>query len=180
MTHTIRHTAYMALAAVFCLGVSAPALAAQQAATSDTAFLKKIAAHQQSEIQLSEWAVQRSASEQIKQFAQRMIQDHSKAMQEVSRLLSAQAPGAPAVRPDGTKQHKNPLASLSGSAFDRAYLTHQIADHKKAVSEFAAQSKTLKNPQVRQWVFATLPVLKEHLSLAKGLAAKPANRAAAQ
>jgi hypothetical protein len=53
-----------------------------------------------------------------------------------------------------------------------------MAGHQRNVSEFAAKSKALKNVQVREWASATLPVLKEHLSLVKGLVAKPAKGSA--
>lgn len=161
-------------AVMLCLGLTAPVMASQQLAKSDAAFLKTVAARQQSEIELSELAMARAGSDQVKHFAERMIQDHTKASQELHALISTLGAALPHDAPRSLTQQKGKLSGLSGAAFDRAYLRHQIADHKKNVSEFAATSKKLKNPQVREWAFATLPVLKEHFLLAKGLAAKSA------
>ena len=135
---TLRRITTISLAWMLGLGVTVPAMGAQQSSS------------------------------------QRMIQDHTKASQEVNKLLSTLGMASPNDIPKGTTQPKGKFSSLSGAAFDRAYIRHQIADHKKNVSEFAATSKTLKNSQVREWAFATLPVLKEHFSLAKGLASKRA------
>ncbi|MGC3973498.1 MAG: DUF4142 domain-containing protein [Nitrospira sp.] len=171
---TLRRMLTISMPWMFCLTVTLQAIAAGQLAKSDAAFLKTAAAQQQSEIQLSELAMERSGSEQVKHFAQRMIQDHTKAGQEVNKLLSALGEALADDTPTGIKQPKGKLLTLSGAAFDRAYIRHQIADHQKNVSLFAERSNTLKHPQVREWAFATLPLLKEHVSLAKGLAAKSA------
>ena len=171
-----RHHAFaMGLAFVLCLGLAAGAMAQRETVgKADAAFLTTAAKRQQSEIRLSQLAAERSESEQVKQFAQRMVQDHTKANQEISKL--AETLGITLSTSGGERSHKETgrLSALSGPAFDRAYLKHEMADHKKNVSEFAAKSKTLKNTQVREWASATLPVLKEHLSLVKGLASKAA------
>jgi putative membrane protein len=165
----------MGLALVLCLGLAIGAMAQQEAAgKADAAFLKTAAKRQQSEIQLSQLAAERSESEQVKQFAQRMVQDHTKAHQEISKLAETLGITLSASSDEGSHKETGNLSSLSGAAFDRAYLKREMADHKKNLSQFAAKSKTLKNPHVREWASATLPVLKEHLSLVKGLASKVA------
>lgn len=172
---TRRHAFAMGLAFVLCFGLTVGVMAQQETVgKADAAFLTTAAKRQQSEIQLSQLAAERSESEPVKQFAQRMVQDHTKANQEISKL--AETLGITLPTSSGGRSHKETgkLTALSGLAFDRAYLKHEMADHKKNVSDFAAKSKTLKNTQVRQWASATLPVLKEHLSLVKGLASKPA------
>lgn len=71
------------------------------------------------------------------------------------------------------KQQKSAgtFSQLSGKEFDHAYIQHELKDHKKNVATFEAHAKKLKDPQIRQWASATIPVLKEHLTIAKGLAA---------
>ena len=157
------------------LGVVSTAMAEQEfLGKADAAFLQTAAQRQQSEIRLSQLAVERSESEQVKQFAQRMVQDHTKASQEISKLAAALGVTLTETKTDGRHVAKAKLSSLSGRAFERAYLKLEVAGHQKNVSEFTAKSKALKNIQVREWASATLPVLKEHLSLVKDLAAKPA------
>lgn len=155
-----------------CLGLWSAAMAQETLRKPDAAFLKTAAVRQQSEIQLGQLAAERSENEQVKQFAQRMVQDHTKASQEIGKLAATLGLTLPEIQTDEQDKKTRKFSSLSGAAFDRAYIKHEMADHKKNVNEFAAKSKALKNPQVREWVSATLPVLKEHLSLAKGLAIK--------
>ncbi len=63
------------------------------------------------------------------------------------------------------------MSKLSGKEFDCAYVEHELKDHRKNVSQFTAHAKTLTDPQVREWVSGTLPVLKEHVLIAKSLTA---------
>jgi putative membrane protein len=161
------------------LGLTLPVMAQQATiGKTDAAFLNTAAERQQSEIQLGQLAVERAESEQVKQFAQRMVQDHTKASQEISNLATTIGITLSETKGKGDQQHMGKLSSLSGPQFDRAYVKHEMSDHKKTVSEFAAKSKALKNPQIRAWASATLPMLKEHLSLANGLASKPAKAGA--
>ncbi len=169
----------MALAFAMLLGIAAIVTAEQESlGKADAAFLQNAAQRQQSEIQLSQLAAERSQSEQVKHFAQRMVQDHTKANQEISKLAEALGLTLSEAKNDAPHRTKEKLSSLSGRAFERAYLKHEMAGHQRNVSEFAAKSKALKNVQVREWASATLPVLKEHLSLVKGLVAKPAKGSA--
>ncbi len=170
-----QHRMTIALGVVIFFGVVSTSMAEQESlGKADAAFLQTAAKRQQSEIQLSQLAVERSESEQVKQFAQRMVQDHTKASQELNKLATDLGLTLSETKKDAPHGANSKLSSLSGRAFERAYIKHEMAGHKKNVSEFAAKSKGLKNIQVREWASATLPVLKEHLSLVKGLAAKPA------
>jgi putative membrane protein len=171
MAHMARGT-LLALLLGLCLGISAAEAAKQGAPVQkDAGFLTTAAGAQKAEIALSQMATERAESEKVKQFAHRMIEDHSKASQEVSHL--AQTAGITLPEELTAKQQKTAgtFSQLSGAEFDRAYIKHELSDHKKNVAEFAAQAKKLKDPQIRQWASATLPVLKEHLMIAKGLAA---------
>ena len=170
MSSTVQRM-WTAVTCALWLGLSSPAVAQPQGMDkTDSTFLKTAAARQQAEITLSQLAAERSESESIKHFAQRMVADHTKASQEVNNLVSLLGTTLPEAKTKGPRGDMGKLFSLSGPAFDRAYITHELADHQKNVWDFAAKSKALKNPQVRAWASATLPVLKEHLSLAKGLA----------
>ncbi|MCC2641763.1 MAG: putative outer membrane protein-like protein [Nitrospira sp.] len=171
MAHMARGALLTFLLAL-CLGTSAAEAGKQGAPMQkDAGFLMTAAAAQKAEIALSQIAAERAESEKVKQFAHRMIEDHTKASQEVSQL--ALTTGITLPEELSAKQQKaaGNFSQLSGAEFDRAYIKHEMSDHKKNVAEFSAQAKTLKDPQIRQWASATLPVLKEHLMIAKGLAA---------
>jgi putative membrane protein len=155
---TSQHRMTIGLAFSMLLGIVAIVSAGQKSlGKADAAFLQTAAQRQESEIQLSQLAAERSEREQVKHFAQRMIQDHTKANQEISKLAAALGLALSEAKNDAPHRTKEKLFSLSGRAFERAYLKHEMAEHQKNVSEFAAKSKALKNIQVREWASATFP-----------------------
>ena len=61
---------------------------------------------------------------------------------------------------------------MSGDAFDRAYASHMVADHAKAVASFQHASKTAANADLKAWAAKTLPTLEEHHKMARDINAK--------
>ena len=148
------------------------AWAGEDAITSkDQQFLMTAAAAQKAEIALGQMAAERAESEKVKQLAQRMVEDHTKAGQEVRKL--AEAAGVTlADEPSLVSQKTSETYSkLSGKEFDRAYVDHEVKDHQKTIAKFKKHMKKLKNAQIKQWAAGTLPVLKEHLVVAKSVSA---------
>ena len=155
------------LSLIFC----SPAVAKEETVgKKDIAFLAGAAGAQQAEITLSRMAMERSGNDAVKQFAQRMLQDHTKAGQEVSKLAESLGMSLTETRTKQRRRSPEKFSQLSGAAFDQAYIKHELSDHKKTVAEFAKKGKAIKHPQIREWASATLPLLKEHIILAKGLA----------
>jgi putative membrane protein len=133
-------------------------------------FLMKAAGGQMAEIALGKMATERAESEKVKQFGSRMVEDHQKAKQEVTQLASQAGVELPASIPAMHKEKAQQLSQLSGKEFDRAYIKDMLRDHMKDVVEFEHSAMELKDPKVKQWASATLPVLKEHLQMVKSLA----------
>ena len=139
-------------------------------ASSDSNFMKKAAAGGLAEVELGQLAVQKASNEQVKQFGQRMIDDHSKANEQLKSVAEQEHVTLP-TRPDlKDRQTKDRLEKLSGTEFDQAYMSDMLKDHKKDVAEFERESKMAKNPAVKSFAEQTLPVLREHLSLAEQIA----------
>lgn len=153
------------------VGLCSPAVAKEETVgKKDMAFLAGAAEAQQAGMTLSRMAMERSRNDAVKQFAQRMLQDHTKAGQEVSKLAESLRMSLTETRTDRPRRSPEKLSQLSGAAFDQAYIKHELSDHKKTLAEFAKKAKAIKHPQIREWASATLPLLKEHIILAKGLA----------
>jgi putative membrane protein len=149
---------------------SGVAVAIQNESAMEQSFLQQAAEGQQAEIALGKLAKQKASSEQVREFGERMIQDHQKASNEVQQLASKEGIQ---VSPKLNEKHKHKqqdFARLSGKAFDRAYMEYMLRDHAKEVNEFEQNAKLLKDPQVKTWASATLPILKEHLQKAEMVA----------
>ena len=69
---------------------------------------------------------------------------------------------------DGKDQAlKDRLDKLSGKAFDQAYMSAMVKDHRADVAEFRAETKHAKSSEVRQYASTTLPTLEDHFKLAE-------------
>lgn len=139
-------------------------------AMADTHFVKKAAEGGLAEVELGQLAVQKASSEQVKKFGQRMVDDHSKANDELKEVASKDHITLP-TQPDAKdKATKARLEKLSGAEFDKAYMSDMVKDHRHDVSEFARESKDAKNPDIKSFAQQTLPTLREHLKLAEQIA----------
>ena len=62
--------------------------------------------------------------------------------------------------------------ALSGAAFDRAFVSHMIMGHEKAIGKFETASATLQDADLKKYAEKTLPTLRKHLETAQELQAK--------
>lgn len=148
------------------------------AAMSTKGFTDMAAQSSMAEIQAGKIAVSKSQDPAVQQFAERMIQDHTKANSELEQIASTKG-----LTPSKqlTGQHKmmiDDLSDKSGEAFDAAYMDHMVKSHQMAVSMFQMASKSDGvDPEISAFAKKTLPVLEEHLEMAKGLSAKQSGSA---
>jgi putative membrane protein len=142
----------------------------QAGGDADQRFLAKAIAAQMAEIKLGETAVKHASSAEVKQFAQKMVEDHTKArdkMLERARELKVNV----AEKPD--KSHKellDRLSQLKGQEFDREYMKIMVENHEKALENFRTGVKTLQDPALRTLINNTIPTVEAHLKHARELA----------
>lgn len=139
---------------------------------SDTGFVNTVAMDGLAEVELGHLAMQKAKNPQVKQFAQRMVADHSKANAELKQLASNKNITLPAEPNAQQKADKDRLSKLSGPEFDREYMSLMSTAHDKAVAAFEDEARGGNEADVKAWATKTLPTLKEHQTLAKQIAAK--------
>ncbi len=142
--------------------------------SQDRDFIMDAAIGGMMEVELGQMATQKGASEAVKQFGQRMVDDHSKANQELMSLASSKGITLPTAIDEKHRKDMTKLSAMSGAEFDRAYSKMMLSDHKKDVSEFEKQSTKGADPDLKAFASKTLPTLHEHLQMANAL---PANQA---
>jgi putative membrane protein len=146
---------------------------AQQASPAlnshDMKFMKDAAMNSQLEIKMSQMALNQSNNQQVRQFAQRILNDHTKASQDLTSI--AQQKGLTVDTTLDAKQQKtiDDLASKSGADFDRAYMKEATKDHKKDIKAFEKEANKGQDADLKSFASRTLPVLKEHETMAKDL-----------
>ncbi|HZR67370.1 MAG TPA: DUF4142 domain-containing protein [Terriglobales bacterium] len=179
MSHTIPFKSLVFIALVSMLGMCAAAQTTDSSKSSsasltatDRQFIKKAAEGGMAEVELGKLATEKASSPDVKQFGQRMVDDHSKANDQLKQIASEKGVTVPDKLSAKDAATKARLEKLSGDSFDRAYMKDMVTDHTKDVSEFRTESKTAKDSDLKSFASQTLPTLEEHLKQAKSIAPK--------
>jgi len=119
------------------------------------------------EVKLGQLAEEKGSSPAVKNFGRRMVQDHSKANNELKDVTSKENIPLPNEMDKSDQATYDRLSKLSGDAFDRAYARDMVKDHSKDVSEFQKEAKNGKDESIKNFAAQTLPTLQNHLDQAR-------------
>jgi putative membrane protein len=155
--------AFVSTASVYAIQQSGAA----KGASPDSTFVTKAAKGGMAEVELGKLAAEKGTSDQVKQFGQRMVTDHSKANDELKAVAQSKSLTLPTALDPKDKALHDRLAKMSGAAFDRAYMQAMLADHQKDVREFRMEANSGQDPDVKAFAAKTLPTLEEHLKMAR-------------
>jgi putative membrane protein len=156
--------AWMVLGAV-------PMLAFGMDASKDGAFFKHAAEGGLAEVQAGMLAQDKGSSQAVKDFAARMVTDHSAANQQLQSVAAAEnvrLPTDPSVRQMATYKK---LQLESGDSFDKAYIRDQLKAHQQTVALFRKEIASGHDDAARQFAMATLPTIRSHLKMIRQIAA---------
>ena len=137
-----------------------------------TGLMNAAATANMAEVELGKLAVEKAVNPEVKQFGQKMIEDHSKSLEELKKLADQKNTALPPDILPTQKEAKEKLSKLSGAEFDTEYVKTMVADHRKDVTAFKAATKTVGDADVKAFAEKTLPVLKMHLEMIEGIANK--------
>jgi len=135
--------------------------------SGDRKFIQEAAQGGVGEVKLGQLAAQKGESSEVKQFGQRMADDHSKANDKLQQVASSKGVNLPNDMDAASKREYQKLQKLSGARFDQEYMKAMVSDHKKDVKEFQTEEKAAKDGDVKAFAANTLPTLEEHLKLAQ-------------
>jgi len=133
----------------------------------DRRFLRQAAQAGLFEVKKSELALARSHDRQVRQFAAQMIRDHTKANHELKQLAAAKGVILPRRPSAHQRMIIRRLARLYGNHFDCAYMAVQVRAHLQAIAIFRREVGHGRDPAVKAYAAATLPVLRMHLRMAR-------------
>jgi putative membrane protein len=167
--------AYVAGVTTFCTFLGCWAVLAHQentsktahAAVSDSQFAKKTAQGGMAEVKLGQLAKEKGTSDSVKKFGQRMVEDHTKAGDELKRAAAQENIALPEDVSAKDKATYSSLSKLSGAAFDRAYARDMVKDHEEDVADFNKEAIGGKSAAIKNFATQTLPTLQDHLKEAK-------------
>jgi putative membrane protein len=133
---------------------------------ADTASIREVVAGNLLEIQLGNLADRKASNPAVKQFAQQMVKDHTAMEKQWTALGAKNGVPIPALDPTG-KQAISQLDKLSGTEFDRAYMTSMVNDHQQTVNVLQQLGQQAQSPEVRQLAASGLPTVQQHLTMAQ-------------
>jgi putative membrane protein len=137
----------------------------------DKTFVKEAGIGGMAEVELSKLA-QKSENADVKKFADRMVQDHTKANQELTTVATGLGIDLPKALDQEHEQMRQKLAALHGKAFDEQYMKGMVEDHNKAVTAFQQEERSGSSAQLKSFAQKTLPTLQEHQKMAFELSRK--------
>jgi putative membrane protein len=120
------------------------------------------------EVTLSRAAASKSQDPKIRKFAAQMVQDHSKANDELTSLAASKGLQVPAALDAEHQAVVQKLSHESGAGFDAAYSQQMMADHEKTVALFQDATQS-SDPDVAAFAKKTLPTLQQHERMADQL-----------
>jgi putative membrane protein len=132
----------------------------------DALFMTETAHMSHAEIAAGQLALKKATNPQVKQFAQQMITDHTQGNQQLMAVAKQKGVDLPK-RPDELHtKGAAAMANMSGADFDREYMSCMTSDHAKLLSSVEDKAATAKDPDVRSFAAAQVPIVRHHYQMA--------------
>jgi putative membrane protein len=133
-------------------------------------YVAKAGASDMYEIESARLAMTRSRRPQIRQFAQMLMTDHRRTTREVMSGARAEGlnPPPPALEPHQRRMLRQ-LEAARGGAFDRTFVTQQVAAHQQALTLHQGYVRNGDRPALRRVASGAVPVIRGHLQHARRL-----------
>jgi putative membrane protein len=134
------------------------------------AFIEAASLGSSMEIELGKYAMQHSQNKKVKDFAAKMVADHTLAKSDLMKIGNSSGIMLPTDYPADVKAHMAEMMKLKGAAFDNHYADMMVNDHVKTITLFKA-AQSLRDDPLKDYANKTLPILETHHKLATELAA---------
>jgi len=149
-------------------GTSGGTSSAGSLSRADQDMLKQLASANMSEIEAGKIALDKSKNEQVRNFAQKMVDDHTKAQAQLNQLAQAKGVSLPSEPDAKHKKEIDTLSSLSGAQFDKTYLLRGgVVDHRQAHAMLTHIEKTAKDSDLKSLASNMMPTINEHAQMAQ-------------
>jgi putative membrane protein len=143
------------------------AMMQQFAKLSAQEFVTMAASSDMFEIQSSQLAMQNAQDGDVKEFAEQMIEDHTKASKQLAEIAASENL---TVSDDMAEMHEELLETLSsaqGDAFDAAYVNAQVQAHEMALALMTAYGENGDNDKLKPHAEMATPIIAGHLEHAQ-------------
>jgi putative membrane protein len=153
-----------ALAMAVGLLIAIPsANAAAEVSSGDKDFMMAAAQGGMTEVKLGELASQKGMRDDVKEFGQLMVKDHTAINNDLKALATQKGVTLPDSLDADHQAMVDKMATLTGADFDKAYIAGMIKAHKKDAKAFKGESADTKDADVKSFLDKSIPVVEAHL-----------------
>jgi putative membrane protein len=160
----------LATAALLCGASAAIAQNTTSPSVSDKKFVQEALQGGAAEVELGQLAVQKASSEDVKQFGQKMMDDHTKMGDQMKDVAKKEGISIPNGVPAKDKELETKLKSLSGESFDNAYIKAMLKDHQHDLSEFKKEANSGNDTSIKDAASQGQQIISEHLKMVQDIA----------
>lgn len=136
---------------------------------ADADFAVKIADASMLEVELGKAALKNAASPKVKEYAQMMINDHTKAGEELSEAAKKKNISLPAGMSDKCQKKYNDLSAKKGKDFDKDYIAAMVDGHQEVLDEMKKEADAGKDADLKAWAAGKISTIQHHLDVAKNI-----------
>jgi putative membrane protein len=148
-------------------------LASGEASQADKMFVSRAMQSDMVEVQLGQLTLEKTKNEQVKQLAQKMIDDHTQLGNEVKGFAKQLGVEPPKQLSKKDKATLAKLQELSGPEYDQAYVKETEKNHKKFLSELQMEGVTGQDEAVKNAASQISQVITQHTQMIDQLAKDP-------
>lgn len=131
-------------------------------AMRDKIFLRKAGEGGLAEVKLGHLAAEKAGSEEVKKFAEKMVEDHTTLDNELKPIARELGVLVPTRLNKADQAEYEKLSALSGSEFDKEYLSYMVQDHRKDMREFRDESNVTNDAELKDAAANGLRVIAQH------------------
>ena len=142
-----------------------PTESAEKKADFDASFLVRAASHSLMAQDLCSLVAKRATTPAVREYAQRMMVEHSRATQEISALAQRRKVVLPTMMGEEAQEVFRNVEEKQGVALDRTFVREIRQDHEAEIREYAAAIERAADPDIRTLATRLQPYLQEHLAL---------------
>ncbi len=140
----------------------------------DRIYIQEAAQAGMAEVEIAKLALEKSDNENVKQYAQKMIQDHTLLNQELIQLAQQKGMTVPSNMGSKYQALKAQLSALSGENFDQAYTNEAgVNGHMENLIIHTRQLQLGQDPDLQAFAVKNIPIVEAHLQLVELLLMSP-------
>ena len=119
------------------------------------------------EVEVGKLAASKGSSKVVKDFGKHLVEDHSKANEELKALALSKSISLPEALSEKNQKKYDKLNEKSGAEFDKDFIDLMVSDHKDDIDLFEKEAEKGNDPELKSFASGKLPTLKHHLQMAE-------------